>query len=98
MFLAKMRVSARSPGSHKIIVQGCANQRADHWNHPSRPLLYYFGTGFHGDPLDYSRNKAIDYFLLHKFSADVHPSGSGGGNPYFGNFLIGIKFESVKQA
>src|SRR5229473_4276430 len=81
IFLAKMRVCSLSPGPHEIIVQAGSDQRADHRNDPSRPLLHHFTAGFHSDPLDDSRNKTSDYFLLHKFSRDVHPSRGGGGYP-----------------
>src|SRR5256712_2322632 len=98
MPLTKVGSSAFTPGAHEVVIQPGANQRAGNRDQAPRPLLHCFPAGLHGDALNDSGHKAVDYFFLHQLAADVHASGAGGGNPELRRLLVGVEFEAVEQA
>ena len=97
MALAEVGLGALAPGAHEPVVQTGAEGGTDKWNHASRPLLDHLGTGAGGDALDHAGNKLVDHFFLQQLAADVDPGGAGGGDPEFGDFIVGVELKSIDQ-
>ncbi len=67
-------------------------------NYSSSPLLHGFAAGLNRNALDHARDKFVDDLLFEQFAADIHAGGTGGGNPEFGHFVVGVELEAVYKA
>src|ERR1022692_2879339 len=98
MPLAEVSFRALAPGAHEPVVQSSTDGGTDQRNHASRPLLDHFSAGPRGNTLNHARHELVDHFLLQEFAADVDARGAGGGNPEFGDFMVGVELKTIYQA
>src|SRR5581483_422502 len=95
--LPEVVLRALAPGSHEIVVETRANERTGNRDEAARPLFDDLNAGLSGDPLDNTRNEAMDHFPLQQFAADVHPGGAGGGDPQLRSLFFRVVFKPIQQ-
>ena len=70
-----------SPSPDEVVIQGGADDRANHWNQPPRPFLDKLRASLGSDALNNARYQLVDHTFFEQVATEVHTGGTGGGNP-----------------